>query len=425
MSGIPAFWRGGQRHPARLVELNGGTGESLKMTAISEFTKGNSSVGTNAAGSVGAGGSADGILPMVGDLGTLYQPSQAMQSGSGSSSGSSPASTPSNNLSGFVINVSYDQSVSSLPAGFVAAINDVISYYESIFSAPITVNIDVGFGEIDGQQLQSGALGESETFLGNYSYSDVVNALAGVDPSAAASLPSSMPVSGAMWIGTAEAKALGLPLQQPSTDIDGFAGFSNAYSFAYDPNNRAISGEYDFIGVVEHEFTEVMGRIDLFGESIDQTTGYSLLDMFHYTAPGTRTYTGRTANYFSANGGTTNLDYFNANPQGDLGDWASSAGADSYLAFTPTDEEDTVSQSDITEMNALGYSAFGQSRSSTPPPPAGTTADMILEREVDGTYEIYDIGNNAILATGELGQISTQWQVAGIGGFDCVEIRRQ
>lgn len=387
------------------------------MAAINEPTSGNSSV-LGANGNVGAGGSAGGILPMVGDLGTLYQPSAAMQSDSGGSSGSSPASTPSNNLSSFAINVSYDQSVSSLPSGFVAAINDVVSYYESIFSAPITVNIDVGYGEIDGQQLQSGALGESETFLGNYSYSDVVNALAGVDPSAAASLPSSMPVNGAMWIGTAEAKALGLPLQQPSTDIDGYAGFSNTYSFAYDPNNRAVSGEYDFIGVVEHEFTEVMGRIDLFGESIDQTTGYSLLDMFHYTGPGTHTYTGQRTNYFSANGGSTNLDYFNTNPQGDLGDWASSAGADSFLAFTPTGEEDTVSQSDITEMNALGYSAFGQSRSSTPPPPPGTTADMILEHGADGTYEIYDVGNSAILATAELGQISTQWQVAGIGGFD-------
>ena len=32
-----------------------------------------------------------------------------------------------------------------------------------------------------------------------------------------------------------------------------------------------------------------------------------------------------------------------------------------------------------------------------PAPPAGTTADMIL-RNASGTYEIYDIGNNAILA---------------------------
>src|SRR6185437_10452251 len=181
--------------------------------------------------------------------------------------------------------------------------------------------------------------------------------------------------------------------------IDGYAGFSSVFPFAYNPNNRAVPSEYDFIGVVEHEFTEVMGRIDLFGASIGGTTGYSLLDMFHYTSPGHHTYTGLTTNYFSANGGTTNLDYFNTNQGGDLGDWAASAGADSYLAFTPTDEQDTVSQSDITEMNALGYSISGQSGSSTPSPPPPppsppppppspppspiATVDMIMDRGSD------------------------------------------
>jgi Holliday junction resolvase-like predicted endonuclease len=400
--------------------LSGQSDASIPAAAFDEPSDGNPSPDSAASGGSPspAAASPGNVLPLVGDLGVIYQAPTQLQSDSGGSSGSTPASSPSGNSSGFVINVSYDQSVSSLPAGFVAAVNYVVSYYESIFTAPITVNIDVGYGEIDGQQLQSDALGESETFLGDYSYSSIISALAAVDPSAAASLPSSMPVSGTMWVGTAEAKALGLPLEQPSTDIDGYAGFSDVYPFTYNPNDRAVSGEYDFIGVVEHEFTEVMGRIDLFGESIGGTTGYSLLDMFHYTSPADHTYTGLTTNYFSANGGTTDLDYFNDNPQGDLGDWAGAAGADSYLAFTPTGQEDTVSQSDSTEMNALGYGIAGQSGSgsSTPPQPANTTADMILDS--DGTYEIYDIGGNAILQAGPLGQISTQWQVAGLGGFD-------
>jgi hypothetical protein len=41
------------------------------------------------------------------------------------------------------------------------------------------------------------------------------------------------------------------------------------------------------------------------------------------------------------------------------------------------------------------------------PPPAGTTADMILSHGVDGHYEIYDIGNNSILAAYDLGQVGT------------------
>src|ERR1700722_6210614 len=229
-------------------------------------------------------------------------------------------------------------------------------------STPAPVNIDVGYGEIAGQSLASNALGESETFLDNYSYSSITGALASVDPTAAANLPASAP--GSMWVATAEAKAL--CLAGASSNIDGYAGFSSSFPFAYNPNNRAVSGEYEFIGVVEHEFTEGLGRIDLFGATLGGggqtfTNTYSLLDLYHYTSPGTHTYTGTSTNYFSVNNGATNLDNFNTNSGGDLGDWAGSAGSDSFLAFSPSDEEDVVSQSDITEMNALGYSIAGQS----------------------------------------------------------------
>jgi probable HAF family extracellular repeat protein len=52
-----------------------------------------------------------------------------------------------------------------------------------------------------------------------------------------------------------------------------------------------------------------------------------------------------------------------------------------------------------------------------PPPPTGTTADMILRHGADGQYEIYDIGNNSILSGNSLGQVGTDWQFAGLGGF--------
>jgi hypothetical protein len=51
-----------------------------------------------------------------------------------------------------------------------------------------------------------------------------------------------------------------------------------------------------------------------------------------------------------------------------------------------------------------------------PAPPAGTTADMIL-RNASGTYEIYDIGNNAILGGYKLGQVGTDWGYVAVGGF--------
>src|SRR5215471_1436703 len=51
------------------------------------------------------------------------------------------------------------------------------------------------------------------------------------------------------------------------------------------------------------------------------------------------------------------------------------------------------------------------------PPPARTTADMILRHGADGQYEIHDIGNHTILAGFELGQVGTDWQFAGLGRF--------
>ena len=115
------------------------------------------------------GGPSPGALPLVGDLGLIYQVPTPGASSPGGSSGGSVPSPVSSGSSSFVINVTYDSSVSNAPAGFTAAIQDAVTYLESVITAPITVNIDVGYGEIDGQALQSGALGESETYLNSYS----------------------------------------------------------------------------------------------------------------------------------------------------------------------------------------------------------------------------------------------------------------
>jgi Pectate lyase superfamily protein len=58
-----------------------------------------------------------------------------------------------------------------------------------------------------------------------------------------------------------------------------------------------------------------------------------------------------------------------------------------------------------------------------PPPPAGTTADMILwgskaSPAVAGQYEIYNIGNNSILGAYSLGQVGTNWAFVTLGRFN-------
>jgi hypothetical protein len=61
--------------------------------------------------------------------------------------------------------------------------------------------------------------------------------------------------------------------------------------------------------------------------------------------------------------------------------------------------------------------AFTVDTAPNPPPPAGTSAGMIMRDGMNGDYEIYDIGNNAILAAYPLGQVGLGWQVAGLGGL--------
>src|SRR5262245_20809268 len=115
------------------------------------------------------------------------------------------------------INVTFDQPLSSLPDGFVAGVNHVVDYLDRVFTNPVTITIQVGYGEIAGQTMGTGALGESETYVDNsYTYSEVVSALEAnasspTQQSAYATLPASSPLStSTLWLTTAQEKALGL-----------------------------------------------------------------------------------------------------------------------------------------------------------------------------------------------------------------------
>ena len=293
---------------------------------------------------------------------------------------------------GLIIDINWDSSVSSAPAGFATAVNQVVSYYESHFSNPVTITIDVGYGEVASMPLQAGALGESETALTSVSYSQLETALANNanalgDTAAAASLSATSPVNGGVYyLPTAEAEALGI--SGASASVNGYAGFSSSLNFAYNDTNGVASNQYDFFGVVAHEFSEIMGRQMLDGYGANY---YEPLDLFHYSAPGVHDFSGTTAGYFSANGGTTNLGSFNTNSSGDFGDWASSVGANSYLAFTGSGAVNPVTANDLTEMNILGWDPT--TASSAP------TVTISLAHDTGGTNNI--TSNDALTGTAD------------------------
>jgi len=319
------------------------------------------------------------LILVDGDGNVVHAPGEAGGAGGNALSGGGATLGGGATNSPLHINISYDSSVANAPAAFKTTVAAVVQYFESQFTDAVTVNIHVGYGEVDGSSLGSNALGESLTYLSSFSYAQVKSALAADatsadDAATVASLPSSNPTGGTMWASTAEAKALGL--LSSYSGVDGYVGFASGNLFDYDNSNGVAAGQYDFYGVVAHELTEVMGRALLVGQSIGPSAhGYYPLDLFHYSAAGVRDFTGSQAGYFSADNGATNLDNFNTNRGGDYGDWAASAGHDSFLAFSPSGVTDAVTAADLTVMDVIGWD---RAAATAPPSPPASQADLTL-----------------------------------------------
>jgi len=317
----------------------------------------------------------------IGDLGTIASLAgggRGNATGASSTPGSSPAPTVvTTQGSGLVINLSWDSSVSSAPAGFTSDMIAAARFLESQISTAVTVNLEVGYNEVAGSTLQSGALGESETNIDGVSYATLVAALKAsastdaTDASVLASLPATSPIGGTYWLTTAQAKALGLAAAN-GTGLDGAIGFGPSSEFTYGDTNSSgtvAGGTYDFLATALHEMTETMGRLLLVGTSINSAAGYSALDLLHFSGTGTRDFVQATPGYFSVNGGATNLGSFNTIAGGDAGDWATSVADNSFDAYASPGVLEPVTANDLTEMDAIGWNPTGSSGSPPPPPP--------------------------------------------------------
>jgi hypothetical protein len=282
--------------------------------------------------------------------------------------GTTGTTTTASVTSPFVINITWDASVQSAPIGFMSGILAAAQYLESQFSDAVTLNIDIGYGEVNGTALGTNALGSSESFLTSVSYPTLVNALkvdakTAADTTAVASLPAASPVNGTYWATTGEAKAVGL-LPGSSTAIDGFTGFSSSLAFDFNNADGVTAGSYDFNGVVLHELSEVMGRMLLTGTTIGTTANsYDAYDLFHYASSGVRDFSASTPGYFSNNTGVTNLGGFNTVPGGDAGDWGAAMGNDSFNAFSASGAVNAVSSADLTAMDVIGWDRTASSSS--------------------------------------------------------------
>ena len=305
-------------------------------------------------------------------------------------------------------NISWDPTVNAAPAAFKTDVEAVAKYFEGRFLDPVTINLTVSFGSVSG-----GALAQSTPAgLTSFSYDTIRAALASKATSAddaAAALSGPDPISGThnYVLPTAQQKALGLlenysvpasgpgyvpalvptsldPFPFPGSDgtaSDGAVTFSSAASFDYNRSDGISVGSYDFMGTVANMFSQIMGRTMEVGKTDSSflnnvgvandvpapqsgatsqypgfPSSYTLLDLYHYSAPGTRDFT-QTPGYFSIDGGNTNLNNFDATAGQAPGDWAPTVANDAF-GFSVPGQAEPVTPVDLRELGILGWDSL-------------------------------------------------------------------
>ena len=264
------------------------------------------------------------------------------------------------------INTSFDASVTSQPnaASIQGAFNQAAAAFQSILANPVTVNLKVSWGSINGQPLPSGALGTSSTSLyGYFSYAQMKSWLTGAattsaDRQAVATLPATAPAGQLQYVLTsAQAKALGL-VSPNGTGVDGSIGFGLS-PYDFNSGDGVSYGTYDFVSVAQHELSEVLGRIS--GLSSATPTYATALDLFRFSSDGARAFSYNGNGYFSIDNGTTDLANFTHAPNGgDRGDWLSTpATTDMADAFTYSNTRGIFSSVDQTVLDVIGWGGTG------------------------------------------------------------------
>jgi hypothetical protein len=246
-------------------------------------------------------------------------------------------------------------------------INNIINFYETTITTPITVNINF-------RDMSTG-LGSSFFVFYNGPYSSFRTALgaAATSPDDATALSitatgSANPINGNASIGLKSANGRAVGLNTPEVT---FGSTSVCPSFTGSGcigiNVTLANSHGDLVAVVEHEIDEILGL----GSALNGNTTPSIpwtQDLFRWGGPGVRSYAsnpsttlpcGGPSAFFSIDGGATNLNEFNncANG-GDYGDWIThtpSQVQDAFTNFSGTPSL-TSTSAEIRALDVIGYS---------------------------------------------------------------------
>ena len=246
---------------------------------------------------------------------------------------------PSAPATGLMIHATFDSSITanSNAAAIEAMINRAIAIYESLFadSLPIPIQIRFRYATTDvfGTPLPPGVLAQSNSVIYTVPWNTYINALRNDhhttnDTTANASLPVSA-LSANLRPRSADGRAVGLNTP-PAMFANGTVGNGGPYDGIITLNSaapfqftRPANGtHFDAQRTTEHEMDEVIGlgsRLGHVGNDLRPQ------DLFSWSSANHRSLSPSGTRYFSINAGVTNIVNFNQNPNGDFGDWLSTA----------------------------------------------------------------------------------------------------
>jgi hypothetical protein len=249
------------------------------------------------------------------------------------------------------INLIPDNSVSSAPAGFTAAIQAAANTLDQIFGNNITLNIRYGWGTFNNQVDNTltgtgGADGNAVAGASNIAYSTLKQLLSSgpstYDMTAYQNLPSNNTAfpnqANNFFVSSAQEKALGT-FSGNGSSVDGAIGFGTA----------SAPGFWQEAAL--HEIAHAMGRDTGFPYEGNVPT---IMDLFRYDSTGHFQWTAGQPSYLSIDGGRTRLANFSTSK--DFGDFA----IDSLTPADPFDYQGdgsvtTLTRLDVETMNVLGF----------------------------------------------------------------------
>ena len=238
---------------------------------------------------------------------------------------------------GLTIHATFDSSIANNPnsAAIQAMISRAISFHESLFTDPITIQIRFRYSTTtpDGMTLPMGTLAQTDFVVYQIPWGSYISALradatSSNDTQANASLPSTA-LSPNVQPASAAGRAVGLNTP-PAMFTDGHVGPGGPYDAIVTLNSAApyqfsrppSAGNFDAQRSTEHEVDEAIGLGSRLGGNGSDVRPQ---DLFSWSSPGHRSISSSGTRYFSINGGVTNIVNFNQDSHGDFGDWLSGA----------------------------------------------------------------------------------------------------